>query len=88
MNPTSILYRRLRLRPDIASCTTESLAARRPVWSKVFAIADVLMTLLGGHPDVSRSMLLQAFTSRFAIGILGVNVSLGIDHVLAGWLAY
>ena len=53
----------------------------------VFGIADVLMTVLGAHPDVSRSMLLQAFTSRFAIGILGVNVSLGIDHVLAGALA-
>jgi hypothetical protein len=53
----------------------------------VSGIADVLMTVLGGHPAVSRSMLLQAFTSRFAIGILGVNVSLGIDRVLAGALA-
>jgi hypothetical protein len=52
-----------------------------------FGIPDVFMTVLGGHPDVSRSMLLQAFTSRFAIGILGVNVSLGIDRVLAGALA-
>ena len=53
----------------------------------VFGIADVLMTVLGAHPDVSRSMLLQAFTSRFAIGILGVNVSLGIERVLASALA-
>lgn len=52
-----------------------------------FGIADTLMTVLGGHFDVSRSMLLEAFTSRFAIGILGVNVSLGIDRVLAGALA-
>ena len=53
----------------------------------VFGIADVLMTVLGGHSDVSRSMLHQAFTSRFAIGILGVNLSLGIDRLLAGALA-
>ena len=52
-----------------------------------FGIADVLMTVLGGHPDVSRSMLFQAFTSRLAIGILGVNISLGMDRVLAGALA-
>jgi hypothetical protein len=32
-------------------------------------------------------MLLEAFSSRFAIGILGVNLSLGIDRVLAGALA-
>lgn len=89
MNPTSILYRRLRLRPDIASCTTdahESLAAR-VLCGVVFGIADALMTVLGGHFDVSRSMLLEAFTSRFAIEILGVNVSLGSDRVLAGTLA-
>ena len=52
-----------------------------------FGIADALITVLGGHFDVSRSMLLEAFTSRFAIGILGVNVSLCIDRVLAGALA-
>jgi len=45
------------------------------------------MTVLGGHPDVSRSVLLQAFTSGFATGILGVHLSLGIDRVLAGALA-
>ena len=51
-----------------------------------FGIIDVLMTVFGNHPDVSRSMLLQAFSSRLAIGVLGCNVSLGMDRVLAGAL--
>ena len=42
----------------------------------IFGVADVLMTVFGNHPDVSRSMLLQAFSSRLAIGVLGANVSL------------
>jgi len=53
----------------------------------VFGVADVLMTVLGNHPDVSRSMLLQAFSSRLAIGVLGANVSLGMDRVISGALA-
>jgi len=53
----------------------------------VFGAADVLMTAFGNHPDVSRSMLLQAFSSRLAIGVLGVSVSLGMDRVLSGALA-
>jgi len=53
----------------------------------VYGIADVAMTAFSGHSNVSRAMLLQAFTSRLAIGILGVNVSLGMDRVLAGALA-
>jgi len=52
-----------------------------------FGIADVLMTVFGHHPDVSRSMLLQAFSSRLAIGVLGANVSLGMDRVISGALA-
>jgi len=53
----------------------------------VFGVADVLMTVLGSHPDVNRSMLWQAFSSRLAIGVLGANVSLGIDRVISGAVA-
>jgi hypothetical protein len=53
----------------------------------VFGAMDVAMTLAGNHPDRSASMLLQAFSSRFAIGLLGANVSLGMHPVLAGALA-
>lgn len=52
-----------------------------------FGVADVLMTVFGNHPDVSRSMLLQAFFSRLAIGVLGANVSLGMNQIMAGALA-
>jgi len=53
----------------------------------VFGVADVLMTVLGSHPDVSRSTLWQAFSSRLAIGVLGANVSPGIDCVISGAVA-
>ena len=53
----------------------------------VFGLTDVLLTVFGNHPGVSRGMLLQAFTSRLAIGVLGANVSLGIDRIWAGALA-
>jgi len=52
----------------------------------LFGIADVFMTVFGGHPGVSRSMLLPAFSGRFAIGILGANVSLGMNRIVAGAL--
>lgn len=52
-----------------------------------FGVADVAMTVFGNHPDVSRSMLLQAFSSRFAIGVLGANLTLGMNRILAGALA-
>jgi hypothetical protein len=52
-----------------------------------FGVADVLMTVFGNHPDVSRPMLLQAFSSRFAIGVLGANVSLGTNRIVAGALS-
>jgi len=52
-----------------------------------FGVADVLMTVFGNHPDVSRSVLLQAFSSRFAIGVLSANVSLGICRIVAGALS-
>jgi hypothetical protein len=51
-----------------------------------FGTCDVLLTVFGNHPDVSHAMLLQAFTSRLAIGVLAANVSLGMDQILAGAL--
>jgi hypothetical protein len=50
----------------------------------VFGLIDVLMTVFGKHPDVTRTMLLQAFSSRFAIGILAATVTLPLHPVLAG----
>jgi hypothetical protein len=47
-----------------------------------------LLTIFGNHPEVSHAMLRQAFTSRLAIGVLGANVSLGIDQILAGAVVY
>ena len=51
-----------------------------------FGTADVLMTVFGNHPERTTGMLLQAFSSRFAIGFLACNVSLGLPPVLAGAL--
>jgi len=42
------------------------------------------MTLMGHPPDRNASMLLQAFTSRFAIGLLSTTVSLPLHPVLSG----
>jgi hypothetical protein len=53
----------------------------------LFGVIDVLMTVLGNHPERTTGMLLQAFSSRFAIGFLGANLSLGVHPVLAGALA-
>ncbi|HZE27510.1 MAG TPA: hypothetical protein VE083_08990 [Terriglobales bacterium] len=49
-----------------------------------FGIIDVLMTVYGNHPERNTGMLLQAFSSRFAIGLLAANVSLRVHPVLAG----
>jgi len=51
-----------------------------------FGVIDVVMTLFGQHPDRTTAMLLQAFFSRFAIGVLGANVSLPMHPALAGAL--
>jgi hypothetical protein len=51
-----------------------------------FGTADVLMTVVGNHPERTTGMLLQAFSSRFAIGFLACNVSLHMPPVLAGAL--
>jgi hypothetical protein len=50
----------------------------------VFGLIDVLMTVFGKHPDVSRTMLLQAFSSRFAVGILAATVTLPMHPIMAG----
>ena len=49
-----------------------------------FGIIDVLMTVFGKHPHRTTGMLLQAFSSRFAIGFLAANVSLSMHPALAG----
>jgi hypothetical protein len=49
-----------------------------------FGVIDVLMIVFGNHPDRTTGMLLQAFSSRFAIGLLAANVSLPVHPGLAG----
>jgi hypothetical protein len=49
-----------------------------------FGVIDVLMIFFGNHPDRTTGMLLQAFSSRFAIGLLAANVSLRVHPALAG----
>jgi hypothetical protein len=46
-----------------------------------FGVVDVLMTLRGNYPT---EVLLQAFSSRFAIGVLATTVDWQINPVLAG----
>ena len=50
----------------------------------VFGLIDILMTVFGKHPDVTITMLLQAFSSRLAIGILAATVTLPVHSILAG----
>jgi hypothetical protein len=49
----------------------------------VFGLIDILMTVFGKHPDVTRTMLSQAFSSRLAIGILAATVTLPVHSILA-----
>jgi hypothetical protein len=49
-----------------------------------FGIADALMVVFGKHPDKTTSLILQAFFSRFAIGVLAANVSFGLHPALPG----
>jgi hypothetical protein len=49
-----------------------------------FGLIDVMMTVFGKHPDVSRTILLQAFSSRFAVGILAATVTLPMHPIMAG----
>lgn len=51
-----------------------------------FGLLDAAMVVFGKHPDKSLAMLLQAFFSRFAIGLLGCNVALRIHPAISGAL--
>lgn len=51
-----------------------------------FGVVDMTMTIWGKHPDMTAEMLAQAFFSRFALGFLGANVSLGVNPILSGAL--
>lgn len=51
-----------------------------------FGVADVPMVVFGNHPERMMEMMLQAFTSRFAVGLLAVNVSLPMHPVVGGAL--
>jgi len=53
----------------------------------VLGLVDVAMTLSGHHPEISTLTLSQAFSSRFAIGLLAANVRLGAPGAIAGGLA-
>lgn len=50
----------------------------------ILGITDVLLTLR--HGSQPTTALLQAFTSRFALGFLGANVTLPMHPVLSGML--
>jgi len=47
-------------------------------------VTDVLLTVRHGNQPTTA--LLQAFTSRFALGFLGANVALPIHPILSGIL--
>jgi hypothetical protein len=49
-----------------------------------FGVVDVLITVSGKHPGTTTAMLLQAFSSRFAIGVLAATVTLPVHPILAG----
>jgi hypothetical protein len=51
-----------------------------------FGLIDVAITVFGNHPERNTTMLLQAFFSRFAIGLLAANVNLPMNPILAGAL--
>ena len=51
-----------------------------------FGLLDAAMVVFGKHPDKSLAMLLQAFSSRFAIGFLAANVVLRIHPAISGAL--
>ena len=53
----------------------------------IFGLADMLMTFLGKHPDLNATLFLQAFSSRFAIGVLATNLDLPVPPVIAGAIA-
>lgn len=50
----------------------------------LFGVVDVLITAMGKHPGTTTTMFLQAFSSRFAVGVLAATVTLPTHPVLAG----
>lgn len=52
----------------------------------VWGAADVTMTVFGNHPERTNTMLLQAFFSRFAIGLLAANTNFPLHPVVSGAL--
>lgn len=55
------------------------------IWCGIlFGVVDVLITAMGKHPGTTTTMFLQAFSSRFAVGVLAATVTLPIHPVLAG----
>lgn len=51
-----------------------------------FGVIDVVLTLSGEHPERTTAMLLQASSSRFAIGVVSANIVLPMHPALAGAL--
>ena len=51
-----------------------------------FGLIDVAMTVSGNHSEGNTTILWQAFFSRFAIGLLGANLNLRMNPILAGGL--
>src|SRR5437899_12735151 len=51
-----------------------------------FGLIDAMMVMFGSQPGKSLALLLQAFSSRFAIGFLAANVSLRLHPAISGAL--
>jgi hypothetical protein len=50
----------------------------------VFGAMDASMVIFGKSPDKSTTLILQAFFSRFALGILAANVTFRIHPAVSG----
>jgi hypothetical protein len=50
----------------------------------VFGAIDASMVIFGKSPDKSTTLILQAFFSRFALGILAANVTFRIHPAVSG----
>jgi hypothetical protein len=50
----------------------------------LFGAVDASMAIFGKSPDKSMTMILQAFFSRFALGILAANVNFRLHPAVAG----
>lgn len=50
----------------------------------LFGAIDASMVLLGKSPEKSTTVLLQAFCSRFVLGVLAANVTFRLHPALSG----